>query len=143
MNKKNSLIIVDNNVKISLEHNLLNDTEKNSNSISDYLTETQSEISLTEKRSNEEEKFKTLSLTENTFRDLNIFNAVVKYLEMVGQIQTIPEIAKALIAGGYQTKSKKFYDNVRPVLIENEYPKGRKSFYREKRGWGLADWVDH
>lgn len=88
----------------------------------------------------ETNKLKDSELPKDIFKGVTAHRSIILYLEFKKKGQTIREITDALIQGGYITKAKQLYDNIRPILTDHEYPKGNADFVRIGKNWELAKW---
>lgn len=88
----------------------------------------------------EDEKSQVVELPEDIFKGVTAHRAIVLYLEHAGAGQTIREMSDALVIGGYVTKAKQLYDNIRPILTDNHYPDGTGDFININRKWELSKW---
>jgi hypothetical protein len=74
-------------------------------------------------------------IPSDAFFRMGIVPAARKYLEMVKRKQTIPEIARALEAGGFKHRSKRFDATIRTTLRRSG------EFMKLGRGeWALPEW---
>jgi hypothetical protein len=79
--------------------------------------------------------------TPPIFAGMGVVPAAIKYLEIRGDDADTKTIAEALIAGGFETKSRKFANMLHSILSRdmNEYPDATK-LVRVRKRWGLKTW---
>ncbi len=74
------------------------------------------------------------SIPDDAFFGLTIADAAKKYLSIVKQTKTTPEIGDALVAGGLKHSSADFSKTIRSILGPNN------EFLRVNDKWGLSEW---
>lgn len=81
----------------------------------------------------------TPALTEKTFAGMELVQAAVKYLSIVGKSQTNKQILEGLTKGGYKTASANPVDTVRSVLKRASERPGT-FIVQDDAGWALKEW---
>lgn len=80
-------------------------------------------------------------IVSDTFFNMNISDAIKKYLRMSKRPKGVNTISDALQAGGMQTLSKNFYSSVYSALVREQDQEG--GFKKvSKKEWGLAEWYE-
>lgn len=82
-------------------------------------------------------------MSPDAYFGLSLVAATVKYLKLSPERRpkTSREISDALIAGGFKTTSKDFYNTVFSVL--NREDKNEGPIAKVNNAWGLAEWYPH
>ena len=79
------------------------------------------------------------------FAGLSVIDATACFLEKTGKPQPVPTIMKALLEGGFQTKSKKFSAIVWPALsrhVQRTAGTPKSLITKFDSGFGLTKWKE-
>ena len=79
-----------------------------------------------------------IEISSNAFKDLDITDAISKFLRIVNQPQKTSQIVTALLKGGYETESAFFSENVRSAL-RNADKSSKSAIVWKNKLWQLAD----